>query len=63
MAPKNISTPINPPEVSSIKHEENDEIHNKLSKLKEQLNYLNVRSITRGDFDKNMDENKNKIKE
>jgi chromosome segregation ATPase len=46
MSPKNISTPIKHPKVSSITHEENEEIHNKLSKLDEQLNDLSVRSIT-----------------
>ena len=55
---KNISTPIKPPEVSSINHEENNEIHNRLSKLEEQLNDLNVRSITRDE----LDENKNDLK-
>jgi hypothetical protein len=46
MAPKNISIPIKPQEISSITHEENEEIHNKLSKLEDQLNDLSARSIT-----------------
>jgi hypothetical protein len=50
MGPKNMSTPIKPPEVSSITHEENDEIHNRLSKLEEQLNDLSARSITSNDL-------------
>jgi hypothetical protein len=46
MSPKKITTPIKPPEISSITHEENEEIHNKLSKLEDQLNDLSARSIT-----------------
>jgi flagellin-specific chaperone FliS len=46
MAPKNNSTPIKPPKMSSITHEENEEIHNKLSKLEDQLNDWSARSIT-----------------
>jgi len=45
MSPKKITTPIKPPEISSITHEENEEIHNKLSKLEDQLNDLSVSSI------------------
>jgi hypothetical protein len=45
MDPKNISTLIKPPEVSSITQEENENMHNKLSKLEEQLNNLSARSI------------------
>jgi hypothetical protein len=45
MAQKNISTPIKPPKISSITLEENEEIHNKLSKLEDQLNDLSVSSI------------------
>jgi hypothetical protein len=50
MGPKNMSTLIKPAEISSITHEENDEIHNRLSKLKEQLNDLSAKSIKNNDF-------------
>jgi hypothetical protein len=40
MDPKNMSTPIKPLEVSSMTQEENEDIHNMLSKLEEQLNDL-----------------------
>jgi DNA repair exonuclease SbcCD ATPase subunit len=50
MALKTISTPIKPSEASSITHEENDEIHNKLSKLDEQLNDLSARSVKSDDL-------------
>jgi hypothetical protein len=43
MGPKNMSTPIKPPEVSSITQEENEYIHKKLSKLEEQLKKLSAR--------------------
>jgi hypothetical protein len=43
MAPKKMSRPIEPPEVSSITHEENDEIHNKLSQLEEQVSEFSAR--------------------
>jgi hypothetical protein len=48
MAPKApmFTSPNKPPEISSITHEENEEIHNKLSKLEDKLNDLSVRSIT-----------------
>jgi uncharacterized protein YukE len=68
MGPKKMSTPIKPPKVSSITQEENKDIHNKLSKLDEQLNELSARSITRDEFVNSqrkiqeMDENKNEIK-
>ena len=52
MSPKKITTPIKPPEISSITHEENEEIHNKLSKLEEQLNELSAISITRDELEK-----------
>jgi hypothetical protein len=38
MDPKNNSTQIKPPQTSSITCEENEEIHNKLFKLEDQLN-------------------------
>jgi hypothetical protein len=44
-----ITTPIKPLEISSMGFEENEEIHNKLSKLEEQLNELSVRYITSND--------------
>jgi hypothetical protein len=72
MAPKNISTPIKPPEISSITHEENEEIHNKLSKLEDQLNDLSARSITSDELvntqrkiqemEKKMEQMENKMK-
>ena len=44
MGPKNISTPIKPLEVLSMTQEENEDIHNTLSKLEEQLNDLSYKS-------------------
>jgi len=38
-----MSTPIEPPKVLSITQEENDDLHNQLSKLAEQLNELSAR--------------------
>jgi hypothetical protein len=46
VAPKKMLSQIKPPEVSPITHEENEEIHNKLSKLEKQLNDLSATSIT-----------------
>jgi len=37
MGPKNGTTPIKPPEVSSMTQEENEDMHNQLSKLEEQI--------------------------
>jgi predicted nucleic acid-binding Zn-ribbon protein len=45
-----ITSPIKPPEISSMTHEENEEIHNQLSKLEDQLNELSARSITSNDL-------------
>jgi sugar-specific transcriptional regulator TrmB len=39
-----ITSPIKPPEISTMTHEENEEIHNQLSKLENQLNELSDRS-------------------
>jgi hypothetical protein len=50
MAPKKdpkLISPIKPLESSSMTHEENEEIQNKLSKLNSQINELNDRSIKR----------------
>jgi hypothetical protein len=44
MGPKKVTTPIKPPEVSSMTQEENEDIHNRLSKLEEQLNDLSDKS-------------------
>jgi hypothetical protein len=44
MAPKNISTPIKPTKVSSMIQEQSEDIHNRLSKLEEQLNDLSDKS-------------------
>jgi hypothetical protein len=72
MGPKNMSTPIKPLEVSSITQEENEDIHNNLSKLEEQLNDLSAKSITRDELvnsqrkiqemDEKTNENKNEMK-
>jgi hypothetical protein len=43
-APK-ITSPIKPPEISTMTHEENEEIQNQLSKLENQINELNDRSM------------------
>ena len=70
-----MSTPIKPPEVSSITQEENEDIHNRLSKLEEQLIELSnmsnnwVKSQRKiqemkknmDDMKINMDENKEEI--
>jgi hypothetical protein len=48
MVPKKdttISSPIKPPESSSMTHEENKEIQNETSKLNSQVNELNYRSM------------------
>jgi benzoyl-CoA reductase/2-hydroxyglutaryl-CoA dehydratase subunit BcrC/BadD/HgdB len=45
-----IMLPIKPPEISYMTHEENEYIHNQLSKLEEQLNELSVRSIKSNDL-------------
>jgi hypothetical protein len=77
MGPKNMSTPIKPQEVSSMTQEENEDIHNTLSKLEEQLkdlsensnNWVNsqrqIQEMERkmDDMENNMEENKNDIKE
>jgi hypothetical protein len=44
VAPKTISTPIKSPEVSSMTQEQSEDIHNRLSKLEEQLNDLSDKS-------------------
>jgi hypothetical protein len=48
-APKIIS-PIKPLESSSMTHEENEEIHNQLSKWENQINKLNDRSVKNSDL-------------
>jgi uncharacterized coiled-coil DUF342 family protein len=73
MAPKRISTLVKPLEVSSITLEENEEIHNKLSKLEEQLNDFRTRLVTSDELvntqrkiqemEKKMDEMENKTDE
>jgi hypothetical protein len=53
MAPKKdpkITSPIKPPEISSMTHEENEEIQNQLSKLNSQINELNDRSMKKVDL-------------
>jgi hypothetical protein len=53
MAPKKdpkITSPIKPPESSSMTHEENEEIQNQLSKLNSQINELNDRSMKKVDL-------------
>jgi len=48
MAPKKDlkkTSPIKPPESSSMNHEENEEIQNQLSKLNSQIDELNIRSM------------------
>jgi hypothetical protein len=47
---KMMSILVKPSEVSYITHEENDEIHNRLFKLEEQLNELSVKSIPSNDW-------------
>jgi BMFP domain-containing protein YqiC len=73
MSPKNISTPTKSPEISSRTHEENEEMHNKLSKLEDQLNDLSARSITSDELvntqrkiqemEKNMEQMENEMNE
>jgi hypothetical protein len=65
MGLKKVTTPIKPPEVSYMIEEENEDIHNKLSELEEQLNHLSDKSNNRvksqrkiQELEKNMDENK-----
>jgi hypothetical protein len=45
-----ITSPIKPPEISSMTHEENEEIQNQLSKLNSQINKLNDRSMKKVDL-------------
>jgi hypothetical protein len=45
-----ISTPIKPPESSTMTQEESEEIHNQLSKLETQINELSYRSIKKDDL-------------
>jgi hypothetical protein len=48
MAPKKdpkFTSPIKPPKISSMTHEENEEIQNQLSKLDSQINELNGGSL------------------
>jgi uncharacterized protein YukE len=68
MGPKNITTPIKPPEVSSRTQEENEDIHNMFSKLEEQINDLSDNSNIWvnsqrhiQEIESNMDENKEEI--
>jgi predicted nucleic acid-binding Zn-ribbon protein len=44
MGPKKVTTPIKPPEVSSMTQEENEDIHNRLSKLEEQIKNVSEKS-------------------
>jgi hypothetical protein len=44
MGPQKVKTPIKPPKFSSMTQEENEDIHNRLSKLEEQLIELSDRS-------------------
>ena len=44
MGPKKVKTPIKPPEVSSITQEENEDIHNRLSKLEDQIKNVSENS-------------------
>jgi hypothetical protein len=68
MAPKKdpkITSPIKSPKISSMTHEENEEIQNQVSKLNSQINKLNDRSRknvdsmnTQRQMGRKMDENK-----
>jgi hypothetical protein len=65
MGPKKVKTPIKPPEVSSMTKEENEDKHNRLSKLEEQLSQLSENSNNWVNsqrkiqqIERNMDENK-----
>jgi hypothetical protein len=44
MGPKNVKTHIKPPEVSSMTQEVNEDIHNRLSKLEEQIKNVSKNS-------------------
>jgi predicted nucleic acid-binding Zn-ribbon protein len=44
MGPKKVKTPIKYPEESSMTQEENEDIHNRLSKLEEQLKDVSDKS-------------------
>ena len=77
MGPKNMTTPIKPTEISYMTQEENEDTHNMLFKLEEQLNDLSDKSNNwvksqrkmqemerkMDDMENNMEENKNGIKE
>jgi hypothetical protein len=68
MGTKKMTTPIKPPEVLSTTQEENEDIHNTLSKLEEQLNDLSYKSNNWiksqrqiQELEKKMDENREEI--
>jgi hypothetical protein len=68
MGPKKVTTLIKPPKVSSMTQEENEDIHNTLSKLEEQLSELSDKSNNWvnsqrkiQEIERNMKENKEEI--
>jgi len=44
MGPKKVTTPIKPQKVSSMTQEENEDVHNRLSKLEEQIKNVSEKS-------------------